>query len=105
MADRRPESQEMPRAKKSKFGGDLDPGANSYLDNLLEDNTQDTYDRSHSSKYKDKKPNLGGDSDPAKNPYLAHMYEDNTYENGYSTGLSHFKRHQTTALQAHEAED
>jgi len=73
MADRRPEEQEMSRAKRPKTS----------------------------------------DHDPSTNPYLAHMYED-TYGNGYSspsrngngqTGLSHFKRHQTTALQAHTAED
>ena len=63
--------------------------------------------------------------DPAQNPYLAHMYgaQDNSASyNGYSnnsysksngngngasarTGLSDFKRHATTALQAHTAED
>jgi len=80
MADRRPEAQEMSRAKRPK--------------------TEDL--------------------NPATNPYLAHMYEvqdDDSYSNGYSsrnrngdgsstrTGLSDFKRHSTTALQAHEAED
>ena len=62
--------------------------------------------------------------DPAANPYLAHMYPEeggNDYENGYSNGygsnskaasngsgqggLRHFKRHATTAAQAHTAED
>lgn len=54
--------------------------------------------------------------DPAQNPYLAHMYEKddsdynyngNSNRNGASarTGLSDFKRHETTALQAHKAED
>ncbi len=80
MADRRPENQEMSRAKRPKLE----------------------------------------ESDPAKNPYLAHMYEDQEdepYSNGYgslngrgngysaATGLSKFKRHATTALQAHAAED
>ena len=63
-----------------------------------------------------------GDMDPTTNPYLAHMYEvvdDNSefYNNGYTsqhgngrtasaqTSLSNFKRHATTALQAHKAED
>lgn len=57
------------------------------------------------------------DLDPATNPYLAHMYEVETNEpNGTGYGrnnkgnsptslLSHLKRHQTTALQAHAAED
>lgn len=51
-------------------------------------------------------------SDPKDNPYLAHMYEDrnNGYSNGYGNGssetvLSSFKRHRTTAAQAHSAED
>jgi len=83
MADRRPEAQEMSRAKRPK--------------------TEDL--------------------DPATNPYLAHMYEvqdNDSYSNGYNgyssqngnsngaltrTGLSDFKRHATTALQAHKAED
>jgi pre-mRNA-splicing factor ATP-dependent RNA helicase DHX15/PRP43 len=78
MADRRPEEQEMSRAKRPRTG-DLDPKAN---------------------------------------PYLAHMYEpEESYNNGYKsrngnsygsserTGLSGFKRHETTALQAHTAED
>jgi pre-mRNA-splicing factor ATP-dependent RNA helicase DHX15/PRP43 len=75
MADRRPEEQEMSRAKRPRT------------------------------------------DDPAQNPYLAHMYEiqddpdynDYTTSNGNGTsartGLSNFKRHATTALQAHKAED
>jgi pre-mRNA-splicing factor ATP-dependent RNA helicase DHX15/PRP43 len=75
MADRRPEEPEMSRAKRPRT------------------------------------------DDPAQNPYLAHMYEnqDESDYNGYSrsngngtkarTGLSDFKRHATTALQAHKAED
>ncbi|PQE27809.1 pre-mRNA-splicing factor atp-dependent RNA helicase prp43 protein [Rutstroemia sp. NJR-2017a WRK4] len=50
-----------------------------------------------------------GDMDPKANPYLAHMYEEengwDNGSNGTSTALSKFKRHQTTALQAHKAED
>jgi len=79
MTDRRPEDLEMSRAKRPRTG----------------------------------------DLDPTTNPYLAHMYEvqdDDSY-NGYTsrngnsngasarTGLSDFKRHETTALQAHTAED
>lgn len=50
------------------------------------------------------------DLDPRANPYLAHMYgEDDSssaqYGNGARTGLSDFKRHATTAEQAHKAED
>lgn len=51
------------------------------------------------------------DLDPSQNPYLAHMYEDQqdgSYSNGNgaaSTPLSNFKRHETTALKAHAAED
>lgn len=78
MADRRPDEQEMSRPKKPRTG----------------------------------------DLEPASNPYLAHMYEEtNDYSNGYgsrngygngssiNTSLTKFKRHQTTALQAHTAED
>jgi len=50
--------------------------------------------------------------DPASNPYLAHMNngDDNGYSNGRSNGnakdgLTHFKRHTTTAEQAAKAED
>ncbi len=81
MADRRPEDQEMSKAKRFK-----------------------------------------STADPKDNPYLAHHYEDlnggnNGYTNGYSSNngngnssaspapLSHFKRHQTTAAQAHTVED
>lgn len=60
------------------------------------------------------------DMDPKANPYLAHMYEDSTedfsYSNGYekpirSNGtaknsiLTRFKRHDTTAAMAKEAEE
>ena len=60
------------------------------------------------------------DMDPKANPYLAHMYEDSTedftYSNGYEkpirsngTGknsiLTRFKRHNTTAAMAKEAEE
>jgi hypothetical protein len=77
MADRRPDEQEMSRPKKPRTD----------------------------------------DLDPASNPYLKHMYDetrDNSngyasrkgYGNGASTSsLSNFKRHHTTALQAHAAED
>lgn len=77
MADRRPEEPEMSRAKRPRT------------------------------------------DDPSQNPYLAHMYEnqDESDYNGHGTsngngngtkartGLSDFKRHATTALQAHKAED
>ncbi|PQE28825.1 pre-mRNA-splicing factor atp-dependent RNA helicase prp43 protein [Rutstroemia sp. NJR-2017a BBW] len=50
-----------------------------------------------------------GDMDPKANPYLAHMYEEengwDNDSNGTSTALSKFKRHHTTALQAHKVED
>lgn len=51
-----------------------------------------------------------GDLDPKDNPYLAHMYEPEESYNGSrngnaQTGLSNFKRHATTAAQAHVAED
>ena len=78
MADRRPEEQEMSRPKKPRTG----------------------------------------DLDPKVNPYLAHHYEEpEDFSNGYNsrsangygssatTSLSKFKRHHTTALQAHTAED
>ena len=79
MADRRPADQEMSRAKRMKT-----------------------------------------DLDSASNPYLAHMYEGNeegSYGNGYNqkngtgnffaknSSLSKFRRHGTTAAQAHDAED
>ena len=75
MTDRRPDSPEMPRAKRPKTEG----------------------------------------SDPASNPYLAHMYEESNDSNGYlgdssngysnTSALDGFKRHATTAEQAHAAED
>lgn len=75
MADRRPDEQEMSRAKRVKTG----------------------------------------DVDPKDNPYLAHMYEEeesynglrnsNGYGSSVSNILSSFKRHATTAKQAHAAED
>lgn len=52
--------------------------------------------------------------DPKTNPYLAHHYDvevDDSYSTGNGnsdgarTGLSDFKRHATTAAQAHTAED
>lgn len=44
--------------------------------------------------------------DPRNNPYLAHMYpEKNGDESSYSGAFSKFKRHQTTAALAQEAED
>jgi pre-mRNA-splicing factor ATP-dependent RNA helicase DHX15/PRP43 len=50
--------------------------------------------------------------DPRANPYLAHNYEEESFYsahngngNGARTGLSDFKRHATTAVQAHKAED
>lgn len=78
MTDRRPDQQEMSKAKRAR------------TDNL----------------------------DPKQNPYLAHHYEvevddsystgngnGNGYSNGGESGLSGFKRHATTAAQAHTAED
>ncbi|KAK2627836.1 hypothetical protein QTJ16_002482 [Diplocarpon rosae] len=69
MTDRRPDQQEMSKAKRPRT--DLDPKAN---------------------------------------PYLAHFYDEDDSNlarnsNGARTGLSDFKRHATTAVQAHEAED
>lgn len=49
------------------------------------------------------------DMDPKANPYLAHMYgESNGWgngSNGAGSGFANFKRHHTTAAQAHVAED
>ncbi|MCJ1343521.1 DEAH-box ATP-dependent RNA helicase prp43 [Peltigera leucophlebia] len=60
------------------------------------------------------------DMDPKANPYLAHMYEDSTENSSYSNGyerpikgngtgkksmLTKFKRHDTTAAMAKEAEN
>ncbi|KAH8601438.1 P-loop containing nucleoside triphosphate hydrolase protein [Bisporella sp. PMI_857] len=81
MADRRPEEQEMSRAKKPRTGE------------------------------KDFTPT--DSANDLKNPYLAHMYPDERYGNGYlqngygasSSSLEKFKRHATTAEQAHAAED
>ena len=75
MADPRPEDSDMPRPKRLKTAKDLDPCAN---------------------------------------PYLAHRYEGkddyssqngNGYSSSVGSGLSHFQRHKTTAVQAHAAED
>jgi pre-mRNA-splicing factor ATP-dependent RNA helicase DHX15/PRP43 len=75
--------------------------------------------------FRAKRPKTNGaDMDPKVNPYLAHMYQDDGdsigyssssgYSNGYSNSrssngaasiLNTFARHQTTAAQAHSAED
>lgn len=80
MADRRPEDQEMSRAKKAKTGG-LDPKANPYLAHMYEP------EESHGN----------GNSYNSRN--------NNGYGSSEPTGLSGFKRHKTTAAQAHVAED
>ena len=78
MADRRPEEQEMSRAKKVKTAG-LDPKANPYLAHMYENEEPD------GSNYSSRR--------------------SNGYASSESTGLSSFKRHATTAAQAHVAED
>ena len=79
MADRRPEDQEMSRAKKVKTTGSLDPTTNPYLAHMYEP------EESYNKTYNPRNNNGYGSSEP--------------------TGLSGFKRHATTAAQAHIAED
>lgn len=44
--------------------------------------------------------------DPRNNPYLAHMYPEKNGDDSLNSGaFAKFKRHQTTAALAHEAED
>lgn len=77
MADRRPEEPEVNRAKRARIG-DMDPSTNPYLAHM----------------YKVEK------SEPNGNGYLQRNGNGNS-----SSPLSHMKRHHTTALQAHDAED
>jgi pre-mRNA-splicing factor ATP-dependent RNA helicase DHX15/PRP43 len=44
-------------------------------------------------------------TDPASNPYLAHHYNGNGYASANASPLAKFQRHNTTAKQAHVAED
>jgi len=77
MADRRPEQQEMSRAKRPRTG-DLDPANNPYLAHMYEEPSENNgYDSRNGNGY--------GSSEP--------------------TGLSDFIRHKSTAVQAHTAED
>jgi len=82
MANRRPEEQEMSRAKRARIGErdldsstDLEPSKNPYLAHHYEDHGYDGY----------------------KN--------GNGYNSSAETGLDHFERHKTTAKQAYKAED
>ncbi|KAK3371446.1 P-loop containing nucleoside triphosphate hydrolase protein [Lasiosphaeria ovina] len=54
-----------------------------------------------------KMANGGGNAttDPKYNKYLAHQYEDDQNQNGFQSPLDQFQRHQTTAIQASNAED
>lgn len=80
MADRRPEDQEMSRAKKPKLAENYDPASNPYLAHIYADDTYHNYGNGHST------TNLDYNSSPG-------------------TVFSNLKRHKTTALEAHEAED
>jgi pre-mRNA-splicing factor ATP-dependent RNA helicase DHX15/PRP43 len=79
MADRRPEEQEMSRPKRPRTD-DLDPAANPYLAHMFGDQEDE-----NGNGYNSRNRNVNGSS--------------------VTTSLSHFKRHITTALQAHTAED
>ncbi|KAK7537512.1 putative pre-mRNA splicing factor RNA helicase [Phyllosticta citribraziliensis] len=52
-----------------------------------------------------KRQKTSADMDPRANPYLAHMYDDNGAGAKKNTALAKFKRHQTTAPLAKEAEN
>lgn len=81
MADRRPEEQEMSRAKRIKSDDSLDPASNPYLAHMYGSNGDDGY----GSGWNARNGNVNGTPD--------------------STPLASFKRHKTTAAQAHEAEN
>lgn len=52
-----------------------------------------------------KRQKTSADMDPRANPYLAHMYEGTNSNSKSNAALAKFKRHQTTASLAKEAED
>lgn len=81
MADRRPEEQEMSRAKRIKSEDRLDPASNPYLAHMY---------------------NANGD-DGSGSGWNARNGKANGAS--YSTPLASFKRHKTTAGQANVAEN
>ena len=81
MADRRPEEQEMSRAKRIKSEDRLDPASNPYLAHMYNANGDDGY----GSGWNARNGKANGTPD--------------------STPLAKFRRHRTTAAQAHEAEN
>ena len=81
MANRRPEEQEVSRAKRIKSEDRLDPTFNPYLAHMYEGNGDEGYSSGWSGR--------------------------NGEENGttHKTPLATFKRHKTTAVQASNAEN
>jgi hypothetical protein len=113
MADRRPENQEMSASKRVKTDRNMDSVTSTYhistLISLLSliimaDRHPEDQEMSAAKRVKTE-----GNIDPTSNPYLAHHYNGNGH--GYASAqrntslLAHFKRHNTTAEQAHVAED
>jgi pre-mRNA-splicing factor ATP-dependent RNA helicase DHX15/PRP43 len=112
MADRQPEDREMSASKRVKLDRNVDPIANTYLTSTLSsppsiiimtDRGPEDQEMSTAKRVK-----MERNLDPTVNPYLAHHYNGNG--NGYApaqknSALEHFRRHNTTAEQAHLAED
>jgi pre-mRNA-splicing factor ATP-dependent RNA helicase DHX15/PRP43 len=113
MADRRPDDQEMSASKRVKTDRNMDSVASTYKTStftsslsliIIADRRPEGQEMSATKRVKTEK-----NMDPTSNPYLAHHYNGNG--NGYasaqknSSPLAHFERHNTTAEQAHVAED
>ncbi len=81
MADRRPADEEMSRSKRVKTESNMDPSANPYLAHHYNGNGEDSSGNGHFNR-------------------RANGYSFNT-----SSAFAKFRRHKTTAEQAHEAED
>jgi hypothetical protein len=113
MADRRPENQEMSASKRVKTDRNVDSVTSTYhtgrpiipLSLIIMANRRPEDQEMGAAKRVKTERNI----DPASNPYLAHHYNGNG--NGHvsaqknSSLLAHFKRHKTTAEQAHTAEN
>ena len=113
MADRRPEDLEMSASKRVKTDRNVDSVTSTYHTStltsplsliIMADRRPEDQEMSAAKRVKTEK-----NMDPTSNPYLAHHYNGNG--NGYASAqnnsslLAHFERHNTTAEQAHIAED
>jgi hypothetical protein len=113
MADRRPENQEMSASKRVKTDRNVDSVTTTYHTStlisplsliIMADRHPEDQEMSAAKRVKTERT-----IDPTSNPYLAHHYNGNG--NGYASAqkstslLAHFERHETSAEQAHVAEN